>query len=267
MLNLLSEYKKVVNLELIQKTKQANGKVVLRWADGVIGDAHSNPLDFVSSGFRMGIPFEINFATKKILVLLMDDRSDFRFIKQIQQALNDFLRLKFIDLSYNVTIGNGYKEVSIKTILKYNSDFDKIIPIAYHGTSAMYHDKIKKYGLLPSKYTMNTQWDFGYTDESDDSIYLTIDLGVAIQYARHACAKIQTDQNIKTKQLIVVIKDLPVDNIVPDDDIINMPSLQLLSYIGTGNKYLSYIDSIRTTGQFALRHHVPPQMISKIIIK
>jgi hypothetical protein len=214
-----------------------------------------------------------NFKDNTATFYFMDDWSDFKQVKRVQQFIKDLIRLKWINKKWKLIIQDTKSTrlnlggTTVAKLLQYDASFTKTIPICYHGTSDYYLDDIKLKGLTPAMYTHSMgNWDKGYIDDSGKRIYLTIDYNRAKYYASFAVDKLK-EEGIKSKKIIIQIKDLPISNVVADDDILtNMGQLQLLSFLHTGKTQLpNYISGIRQSSQFAYNGRIASTNITKII--
>lgn len=162
---------------------------------------------------------------------------------------------------------NKYLGTTIDDVLKYDTSMNKKIPWAFHGTSDLYLDTIKKYGLMPIdqlrklNIPVDLNFDTHYTDESEKNIYLTIDIDVAKNYAHNAVETVGGNPII-----IIIFKDLDISNIDSDDDIItNVGFAQFLNKLNNmGSEYNHYKDSIKANSQFSFKGRISPNLIFKI---
>jgi len=214
-----------------------------------------------------------NFRNNSVKFIFWDDWSDFKFVNKVKQFLQDMIRLKYITASWKLTIQNPKNTrlslggAKVNDLLNYDASYTKTIPFAFHGTSSYFIDDIKRKGIVPNIYLDDEHfnWDKGYTINSNKQIYLTIDYDRAKYYADH-CVDHLKDNGIKSKPVVIRIKNLPVDNVIADDDIeTNMGMLQLLNMIYHGKKDKTYISGIRQSGQLAYNGRIPPTMFDKII--
>lgn len=262
---LLLELVKVINVQKIQQSKLNKDTIFVYYDNGVIyTNISEHPAPFPLS-------IKINYSNNSLEFYPMDDRSDFRFIYKLQQFLSDLLKSNLIKSNWKIKISTGgmnkYIGSAVDDILKYDSSMVKKIPWAFHGTTDLYVRTIKKYGLMPINQLLklgielDTNFDKFYTAESGDNIYLSMDVEVAKYYANNAAD--QTGGN----PIIVVFKDLDVNNINADDDIINnVGFVQFLNKISNmGSGYNHYKDSIKANSQFRVKGRISPNLIYKII--
>lgn len=263
----LNELRSVENKELVEGLK----KFKVFWVNGILMYQEFDAMRVFQIGQHIG--FEVDTQKKSISnMYTYDDRSEFRFIRKVQQALSDLYRDKVIDNTWEFTF-NGDKQATqivfgstkLSDVLKYNSDFSKFIPIAFHGTSDHYLKEIKSKGVLPGLYFDDNQnWDKGYIDNySEKNVYFTIDFQQAKTYAEHTTVSLE-NKEIKSNPIVVEIKMLPTQGIVTDDDFFTGHQL-LIHSIMTGKKpKADYISGIRTSGQFAWKGIIPKRYITKI---
>lgn len=243
------------------------------------GDLVVNPTDKdrLTSGFRNAIIFQVEPDKKQLRVTPYDDWADTKIVLRVQKGLHDMIRAKYIDDTWNCVIMNdkltkrslGSKKV--KDIINADYSFADVIPYAYHGTSDYFLDDIKRKGLQPRNQSGEDEiWDKGYTNRSEEMVYMTIDYNRANYYADYTVAALK-ERGIDSKPIVVLVKNLPTTNVVMDDDLItNMGMLQLLAFLDSGkskedfaNK-ASYITGIRQSGQLAIKGRIPATMITKI---
>lgn len=269
--NVIFEFKEMFDHEDIIRAKKNKEKVYVAWNNGVIS-LSQNLLKHSQGMNNIGIL--IDYKKKSILFFPMDDWSDFKFIKKLQQAVKDFIKVGIIDKSYEFIISDAKNTkmnlggTTVKDVLDYNAEYTKLIPFAFHGTSDLFLDSIKKYGLLTGdKIKTVHQWNTGYTNESDYLNYLSIDFARAEYYAKHAVETIKNKLGEDTKPIVVEVNNLPISYVVSDDDFVtNMGQLQLLVYLHSGKKIdvNNYISSIRGSAQFAYKGRIPAKFIKKI---
>jgi len=267
--DILNELIKVNNIEDILAAKNNNKEMFLYWNNGIVG---TDPNEIHSMGFN-GIGCIVNFKDKLVRFFLMDDWSDFKYILRIQNFIKDLIKASFISKDWKIKIGNekatkiNLGGSTISDLLKYDASFTKNIPIAFHGTADYYLDKIKKLGILPPKYDASIKnWETGYLNDSDDKVYLTIDYDRAKAYAEQTVSALE-NQGIKSKPIIVELRDIPLSFVDADDDFISgVGTLQLLNYLKTGKLTIpkNYIASIRNSSQFAYKGIIPKKHIRKI---
>ena len=222
-----------------------------------------------------GIYAQVEPKKKLVYSWPMDDHSDFKHIKKLQQCLSDMIKADLIDKSWTCNIVDAestqvtYGSNNVGQILKYNSHFTSVIPRAFHGTSDYYLKDIQKHGLKPRGETDAIEnWDIGYTDASVRNVYLTIDYNRALYYGEHAVEALKKEHGIKSKPIVFLIENLPTNNVVMDDDFqTNMGHLQLIHFLKSGQKpkAATYISAIRSSSQFALEGSVPPNKITQIV--
>jgi hypothetical protein len=277
----LKNYMEFVTEAQLNELKQAYGveraegksKYHVVWNNG---DLYVEPDDKERlQGSFGGLYIQVYPETKTVANWPMDDHSDFKHIKRLQQALNDMIKAGLIDKSWTCNIQDAestqitYGSNNVGKILKYNSHFTSIIPRAFHGTSDYYLKDIQKHGLKPrGETTAIENWDIGYTDASVRNVYLTIDYKRAMYYAEHAVAALKNELGIKSKPVVFLIENLPTSNVVMDDDFqTNMGHLQLIHFLKTGQKpkAATYISAIRSSSQFALEGSVPANKITQIV--
>lgn len=260
--------------------RENGGRYKDEWAIWNNGDLYINPTDQdrLSVGFSNAVSLRIDHKKKEINITPYDDWADTKIVLRVQKALSDLIKAKHIDDTWTCIIMDdkltkrslGSKKV--KDILNADYTFANVIPYAYHGTSDYFLDKIKKFGLQPRDQSGEDEiWDKGYTEESSQNIYLTIDYNRANYYAYYAVDALKEKYDIDSKPIVVLIKNLPIDNVIMDDDLItNMGMLQLMALLNSGKskedfaKSASYITGIRQSGQFAVKGRIPASMITQI---
>ena len=265
----LMELKQAIGVDRIK----GDDKYRIIWSNG---ELFVNPTDKEAlTGAFGGVYAQVEPKKKLVYSWPMDDHSDFKHIKKLQQCLSDMIKADLIDKSWTCNIQDAestqitYGSNNVGKILKYNSHFTSIIPRAFHGTSDYYLKDIKKYGLKPrGETTAIENWNIGYTDASVKNVYLTIDYNRAKYYAEHAVTALEKEHGIKSKPIVFLIENLPTSNVVMDDDFqTNMGHLQLIHFLKTGQKpkAATYISAIRSSSQFALEGSVSPDQITQIV--
>lgn len=239
------------------------------WSNGKLVINPDYKKIFTDSDFLFPIAVNVEQKHKLLKMRPMDDWADLKIIKKIQQMLNDMKKSKLITDDWTCQISND-KETKrtlgsnkVGAILKYDANLTDIIPFAFHGTTSNHLEDIKRFGLTSTKRTdAKKNWKKGYTHQSDDMVYMTMDYDRALYYARNAC-----EENGGTP-IIVEVKNLPVSMITLDDDFLTMGSLRLMMLLKTGKSIDSnttnYVQGIRMSGQFAVTQRIPPTMITKI---
>ena len=234
------------------------------WNNGKI--TFSRPLVFGKF-----ITFQVFKNEKKLRYWSMDDWSEIKNLPKIIQALKDCIRAKIIDLSWSIIIPDkentlrSLGSVKIKNIIKINTDYNKIIPYSFHGTSTEYLPFIMKFGIKARvKTKTKPNWENGYIDISPNYIYLSTDHDRALYYAQHT---VDSDKKhgIKSKPIVLRIDNLESKYATSDDDYKTHKNLLLMQLINTGKKPKGgYVESIRNTSQFAYTVDIPLNKISKI---
>lgn len=255
-----------------QDRKEPGEKYFVIWNNGkLFYKPKSEEFAEIHSGLARVMPFELDPKKKLIKFTPMDDWSDVKFILKVQQALKDFIKAGDIDENWKLQIGvTGNAEKSfgsnlVGEVLQYDAKWQKNIGYVFHGTTSWHLPMIKKNGILPRGTAgVDPNWDDFYTEESPDQIYLTIDFDRASFYAEKAVEALKK-QGIKAKPVVLEIRDLPVDKLVPDDDFQNnMSMMQLLMAMQGGAPKKTFQRSIRNSGQFAMRDNVEPNQIYKV---
>jgi len=257
----INEYLNIDYEEDLKKAKKDKELIPIYWDNGNI-QVGGMPKFTQEFGMHI-ISFRLNYKTKEIVNVLWDDWSDFKIIRNVQKAIKDFIKLGFIDESWEIvmtskeTTRRNLKGMTIKKLLQYDAEFTKSIPYAYHGTSDIYLKQIKKLGISPSKnIDVDPNWNMGYSKESSENVYLSIDFSRARYYANH------TVENVGGNPIVVELHDLPIDNVGVDDDIkTNMGYLQLLALLQSGKEKLDYLSGIRSSSQFAYKGRIAPKFI------
>lgn len=159
---------KILN-ELISIDEIPKDYKIIFWNNGKIFFDYEKNLQLSFDAIRL----YIDKNKKQLQFYSMDDWSEIRQIKKIQQALKDLIKAKIIDLSWTIIIPDkkstvrSLGSVNIKNILKLDFDFNKYIPYSFHGTSTRYLPYILKNGILArSKTKTKPNWKSGYTEFS-----------------------------------------------------------------------------------------------------
>jgi hypothetical protein len=244
------------------------------------GDLVVNPTndDRLKLGFRNAIYMEIQQDKKTIKITPFDDWADTKIALRVQQALKDMIKSKIIDETWNCiimqekTMKRSLGSKKVKDIIKMDYSYVDVIPFAYHGTSDYFLSQIESKGLMPREESGEDEiWDKGYTNRSQENVYMTTDYARARYYADYAVDSLKDNKDIKSKPIIVQVQNLPTSSIVMDDDLItNMGMLQMLAFLNSGKskeefaRGASYITGIRQSGQFAVMGRIPASMITKI---
>lgn len=241
------------------------------------GDLMVNPANDQRMQVRSGaVNAQLTRSKHQIFMMPMDDWADTKNILKIQQMLRDLMRAGFIDDEWGFVINDDTETVrslgsrKVEDILKYDASFSQIIPFAFHGTTTLSLPKIELHGIQPRSFTRaRPNWKKGYTAESHDRVYMTIDYRRAVYYAKVALDAIKkVDKHTKAELAVIMVKDLPTSCIVPDDDWKNNVSMMsLINMMNTGKKGdegIEYIKGIRSSGQFALAKAIPANLITKI---
>ena len=246
------------------------------WSNGDLVVNPSND-DRLSMGFRNAIYLQLQKDIKTVKITPFDDWADTKIALRVKQALADMIKSKTIDTTWKCVIMRD-KETKrslgsskVKDIINTDYSYADVIPFAYHGTSDYFLEEIKSKGLMPrDESNVKKNWDKGYTNRSQENIYLTTDYNRARYYADYAVDSLKK-RKITSKPIIIQLKDLPTSNVIMDDDLItNMGMLQLLALMNSGKskedfaKKASYITGIRQSGQFAWMGRIPTSLITKI---
>lgn len=267
----LNEYRDIVDRESIESEIRNSQQIILSWKNGYIS-RNRDAKSFLEKGIWNFITGKFDFKDKSVTFILLDDWSDFKYVLNVQQFLKDLIRLKWIDSNWRLILLTkkitkiNLGGTTVGDLLKYDASFTKNIPICFHGTSDYYLDEILKFGITPRKYSHSEpNWDIGYTEESFDNIFLSIDYERAISYAVYTVKSLKK-KGIKSNPIIVRIENLPIDNVTADDDIsTNMGKLQLIDFLRTGKQQnVTYISGIRNSAQFAYNGRIPKSFIKKI---
>lgn len=228
------------------------------------------------SMMTMGNLLKFKIEKKTLHFFPLDDRSDLKFLVNIQQALKDFIKIGLIDYSWKLVISREDKFTKnsfggsndIKSIIDYDSSFTKYFPYLFHGTTSNNLELIKKIGLVPNQYKDKKihNHDRHYTENSDENIYLTYDFSLASTYASEAVFADSKNFKIKSKPVVIEFKDVSVSSVKSDDDFINgFQIAKLLSSLkGKDIKNDSYIQSLRYSSQIALKGSLHASQIHKI---
>jgi len=257
--------KKILN-ELIYAEKIPNDLSKIYWKNGRIAFSTDDMTMLFDS-----IIFGVNKESKELFYYTMDDWSEIRSIKHIQQALKDLIRAKIIDLTWIVTIESKKNTIrslnsnKVKDIINIDTNFSNKIPFCFHGTSTEYLPDILKNGIINRKNSKTKpNWDKGYVEISKYNIYLTIDYQRAVYYANKT-VEANKNQGIISKPIVIMIKDLDTKFAITDDDYLTHKNLSLLQYLRTGKKAKdNYIQGIRNTSQFAYTKNIPANKIYKV---
>ena len=273
--NYLNELQNAYNKEDLDLAKKNKSQIQVSWSNGNLVISPGSLMDLQVLGFN-SITVVLDYKNKIIKGFFMDDWSDFKKIKSVQQFVSDLIKIDAIDKKWKIIIGSSKESTKINlggdftvdSLLKYNADFSNSINICFHGTSDYFIEGIKKYGLLPSGDTLFGQnWDIGYTEKSTERIYLSIDYDRASYYAEHTVDHLKTHEKIESKPIVVEIRNLPINNVVADDDFLtNMGQINLIQYLMAGKKIdpENYIQGIRSSSQFAYNGRISKSLIYKI---
>jgi len=260
----------------LEQAKKTDDPYYLIWANGKIIFNPSAEDRMSDPSFFMGINMMIRPKDKQVKLSPMDDWSDIKIIKRVQQALSDLKKTDIISSEWDCIIGDATNtkrslgSSKVEDIIRFNSHFTDVIPFAFHGTSSYYLENIKENGILPrSKSKSDPNWKMGYTEKSPNQIYMTIDFDRAAYYASTSVDYIKT-KGIKSVPVVIVVKDMSTKYVITDDDYkTNMGMLQLLQSIHHGVKAKvkkhQYIAGIRNSSQFAISKVIKPNLITDII--
>ena len=235
------------------------------------GDIIVNPEFEDRAKYFYSVNMLIDVSTKTVKLYPGDDFSDMKQIKKIQQALSDCKNAKLIDDEWSVLISDedlvakSTGSAKLSDFLKFDTNFDRTIPRCFHGTSSDKAEDILRNGLWPknNKKSNKKNWTKGYTEHSDSNVYLTIDYNRAEYYAEIAVNAAEKRGLRNVEPVVFEIKNLPVAFIVSDDDYetgVGMSIMQALRGVNPSIK--NYIKSIRNSGQFGYRGHIPASMLS-----
>lgn len=266
LLQILNELRRIDNKDVLDDAVKNKKKITVIWDNGILSTDIKTHMSFNNIYLR------VNFDKNEIKFQPMDDRSDLRFVKRVQQAVSDLKRSGYINDYWWIILGYDFKAskssfggVKVGTFLKYNANYDVTIPICFHGTCSEYLDSIEKYGIAPrdSMDSINyipPNFDRYYSKDSSKNVYLTMDYNVAEEYAKNAAANTGSDP------IVIRLEDIPIENVTADDDLINNVGYAnlILKLSGQENKYNSYISGIRANSQFAYKGRIPKKYISKI---
>lgn len=266
--------------QFVNELKSVEGKELIKdldeyrvyWSNGILSYVDVDHMKMIQGGGNLMV-FVVNKKKRFIYnPSTWDDRGEFRFIQRVQSALKDLIRDREIDDNWKFLYNKNEKITKaafggnkVSDILKYNANFDQKIPVAFHGTNDYYLEEIKKRGLMPSSLS-NTDgnWENGYIEGySEKNIYLTIDYAQAKGYADKSVDVLKS-KGIEAKPIIIQINNLPIENIVTDDDFLT-GSQPLLYLLMTGKQPKSnYLSGLRISGQFAWKGIIPKKYIKKI---
>lgn len=257
--------KKILN-ELLSVEQIPGNLTKIFWKNGKVA--------FDTTDIEMlfdSIIFQVNKESKELYYYTMDDWSEIRSIKHIQQALKDLIRAKIIDLTWIVTIESKKNTIrslnsnKVKDIIKIDTSFSSKIPFCFHGTSTEYLPHILKNGIVARKNSKTKpNWEKGYISVSQNNIYLTIDYQRAFYYAQKTVTA-NKQQGIISKPVVIMIKDLDSKFAITDDDYFTHGNLSLLQFLRTGKKAKdSFVQGIRNTSQFAYSKSIPVNKIYKV---
>ena len=256
---------KLFELLSVEGTPNPDKKYLVCWEKGKI---YINPDQTQLLHLMFGaVKMVFDDNKKEIEMQPIDDWANLKTIHSIQNAIKDFKKAKMIDDSWTLTVSTKEETerslggVSIKDVLKYDASYSRTIPICFHGTTDKNLKTIQKMGIIPSKHGKGKKnWKKGYIEESKENVYLTMDYERAVYYAEMAA-----EAHKGTKPVVIEIKNLPVDNILSDDDYKTIGSMSILQMLraGSNNKRDkdNYIQGIRNTGQFAIKGRIPPSML------
>ena len=265
--DILSELKSTKNLDKVNRAKPYtiiwnNGELVAMTKDA------QPPLTV-----NKLIPMERDEMKKSIRIHDYDDWSSFKDILRMQQAVKDAIRAQIADETWKIDIpmtdvGKNIGSFKVSDFLAYDASYTKTIPIAFHGTTDRELESIKSLGITPPSATEQEllKWDDFYGPDSQDKTYWSTDFNRAEYYANHA-AELYKKKRKKANPIVIEIHDWPVSNITADDDFkSNMSMIQLIAAMQKGKAAAtdSFIQSIRSTAQFAIKGRVPASKIIKI---
>lgn len=268
--HLLSEYREVHGLDTWKKS----GTNYVLWRNGVVSiNPDAQNMDNISMAMVTGNVVNMHITNGNITIQDYDDYSSFKSIVAVQQAVKDLIRLKLTTPSkkLNITLtdlGKNLGTTTVRALLDYDASYANKIPKAFHGTTTRDLQSIKRIGIVPPSKIDHEflKWDAFYAGDSPDNVYLSTDFSRAKYYAEHA-AGVYKRAGIKTTPVVIQIDDLPIDNVVADDDFkTNMSMMQLIAVMRTGKPINpnSYMQSIRTTSQFGYKGRIPASRFTKI---
>lgn len=266
--NILKELKSMPNFDGIDTSKP----FTMFWSDGDLAPAREGGGPPWLS-MKKTISMQINTKLKQIKIFDYDDWSSFKDILRMQQAVKDLIRATPVNDSWKITItmtklDKNIGSFKVKDFINYDASFTKTIPAAFHGTTTRELKSIQSLGVVPPSATDREmlKWDAFYGPDSQDKTYWSIDFSRAEYYAGHAVQQYK-EKGIKSKPIVIEIRDWPISNITADDDFqSNMSQLQLVTALMTGKKIDANnpITSIRSTAQFAIKGRIPANKIVKI---
>jgi hypothetical protein len=252
------------------------------WSNGrlVMGDATSDPMKVMAKmGSSFPIYLRVDPQTRTVRFFAMDDYSEFKFIRRLQQALADLVRVKVIDKDWRIRIGlseestrQNLGSTTVGAAIDFNAHYSSVIPRAFHGTNTHVLPEIKSSGLRPRSKTGGAKnWERFYTDKSDYQVYLTTDIDRAQYYAIKA-TEVARKAGIECDPVVIRFENVPIKSAVADDDFAsNMGMMQLMDMIRTGQGVQDrankspLVKSIRASSQFAVKSTIPPSMIAEVI--
>jgi hypothetical protein len=264
----------------INELRKVEGKMTestthIFWNEGNI---YVDPKDvqsvILSSGFGKLLGFRVVMKEKLLKISPMDDWADTKIVRQLQQALQDFIRAKLITSEWNCIVTSKtltertFGSSKVQDIVNFNAHYTKEVPISFHGTLDIYVEKIKEEGIIPRNLSKSPpNWANGYAKDSKKLSYFSTDYDRALYYAKHAAEYHTSKKGGRAYPAVVEIKNLPIEYLTIDDDFRNNVSkVQFLAVLRSGKKPSTkseLISSIRTIGQFAVNKIVPPELISK----
>lgn len=265
--DILSELKSTKNLDKVNRNKPYT--IIWNNGDLIAMIKGARPPMTLSKMITM----VIDETKKSIRIQDYDDWSSFKDILRMQQAVKDVIRAQVADETWEIDIpmtdvAKNIGSFNISDFLAYDASYTKTIPIAFHGTTDRELESIKSLGIVPPSATDREllKWDDFYGADSQDKTYWSTDFNRAEYYAKHAAALYKKKRK-KANPIVIEIHDWPISNITADDDFkSNMSAIQLIAAMQKGKAADtdSFIQSIRSTAQFAIKGRVPANKIIKI---
>jgi len=212
----------------------------------------------------------------KVSISPLDDWSDTKIVRAIQQALSDMIKAGLIEPGWTLTVSDeketahSFGSTVVSDVIQLDANYAQTIPICFHGTSSDRIKDIMRLGLWSrralnklAKHRGQQNWTKGYTANSSDRLYLTTDWDRAEYYAAIAADAAEKRGAKGAKPVVIEVRDLPVSYVSTDDDYeTGQGSMNIMQMLrGQDPSKHDYVKSIRNSGQFSVLWHLPPSML------
>jgi hypothetical protein len=118
----LYELRTAINSDALKIAEKDKKQIQVVWNDGnLIAQPTMNPEELKLMGFKP-TSLMIDYKNKTVRASFMDDWSDFKFIKRVQQMIKDLIRLDAITKKWKISIsGDKATKIKVQTWISKNN--------------------------------------------------------------------------------------------------------------------------------------------------